>query len=173
MCIYGWTKLCKKKDEERRMEEQAAKDRIGKDSICYDDGCDYTLAITNRLTTKEPLLSRKSMAGVEHLGHYSGPVKSVESNKVIVSRSFVPILSESEGNIDYVDASFPDAEIVSLEAVEIDIRKHVDHRRTTARPPLEQCSGMVAGGHVAADVAADVDNQAWEGLERLTSRLWI
>ncbi|GKE01405.1 hypothetical protein Tco_1389388, partial [Tanacetum coccineum] len=45
----------------------------------------------------------------------------------------------------------------------------VDHRRTTARPPLEQCSGMVAGGHVAADVAADVDNQAWEGLERLTS----
>ncbi|GKF15511.1 hypothetical protein Tco_0056973 [Tanacetum coccineum] len=49
----------------------------------------------------------------------------------------------------------------------------VDHRRTTARPPPEQCSGRVAGGHVAADVAADVDNQEWKGLERLTSRLWI
>ncbi|GKD71669.1 hypothetical protein Tco_1325759, partial [Tanacetum coccineum] len=69
----------------------------------------------------------------------------------------------------------------------------VNHRQTTGQrwsttvnggrapltivgPPLEQCSVKVAGGHVAAtwhhvaaDVVADVDNQAWEGLERLTS----
>ncbi|GJU73939.1 hypothetical protein Tco_1265344 [Tanacetum coccineum] len=46
----------------------------------------------------------------------------------------------------------------------------VDHCRTTARPPPKQCSGRVAGGYMAADVATDVDNQAWEGLKRLTSR---
>ncbi|GJX03219.1 hypothetical protein Tco_0189135 [Tanacetum coccineum] len=109
----------KKEEEKRIAEEQAAKDRYWKIPICYDDDEDYTIAITPVLPTKEPVNSLSM--GDEHLD----TIPATESDEVIKSsvENLVPIPSESEGipdsNIDYVDASPPDDEIVSLEVVEI------------------------------------------------------
>ncbi|GJW30409.1 hypothetical protein Tco_0047284 [Tanacetum coccineum] len=104
-----------KKEEDRRIaEDQAAKDRYWKIPICYDDDEDYTIAITPVLLTEEPVDSL--IMGDEHLD----TIPSVEN--------LVPIPSEFEGisdgvddddfeDIEYVEASPPDLEIVSLEEV--------------------------------------------------------
>ncbi|GJZ30112.1 hypothetical protein Tco_0575159 [Tanacetum coccineum] len=130
--------IMQKKEEERRTaEEQAAKDQYWKIPICYDDDDDYTSAITPVLPTKEPVNSLSM--GDEHLD----TISTTESDEVIKSsiENLIPIPSKSEGipdstiidsnddstssdddsfeNIDYVDASPPDVEIVSLEVVEI------------------------------------------------------
>ncbi|GKD65079.1 hypothetical protein Tco_1307187 [Tanacetum coccineum] len=135
-----------------------SEDRYWKIPICYDDGEDYTIAITPDLATKESVDSLSM--GDEHLD----TILATKLDEVIKSsvEDLVPIPSESEGipdsvcdvplcnnptplkafkehsetiinsnndyslsdddsyeNIDYVDASPPDAEIVSLEVVEI------------------------------------------------------
>ncbi|GKA33210.1 hypothetical protein Tco_0719577 [Tanacetum coccineum] len=100
--------------------------------ICYDDDEDYTIAIAPVLPTNEPLNSLSM--GDEHLD----TILATKSDKVIKSsvEDLVPIPKHSKTiidsnndysssdddfyeNIDYVDASPPDAEIVSLEVVEI------------------------------------------------------
>ncbi|GJW41554.1 hypothetical protein Tco_0067399 [Tanacetum coccineum] len=86
-----------KKEKKAKSEEQAAEDLYWKIPICYDDDEDYTIAITPVSPTKEPVNSLSM--GDEHL-------------------DTIPA-TESDENIDYVDASPPDAEIVSLEEVEI------------------------------------------------------
>ncbi|GKF29120.1 hypothetical protein Tco_0095462, partial [Tanacetum coccineum] len=96
----------KKEEEKRIAKEQAAKDRYWKILICYDDDEDYTIAITRVLPTKEPVNSL-SMED-KHLD----TIPATESDEVIKS-------SVENLNIDYVDASPSDAEIVSLEVVEI------------------------------------------------------
>ncbi|GKD26436.1 hypothetical protein Tco_1232650 [Tanacetum coccineum] len=148
----------KKEEEKRITEEQAAKDRYWKIPICYDDGDDYTIAITPVLPTKEPVNSLSM--GDEHLD----TILATELDEVIKSsvKNLVPIPSKSVGipdsvcdvplcsnptpleafkehsetiidsnndyslreddsyeNIDYVEASPPDTEIVSLEVVKI------------------------------------------------------
>ncbi|GKD52177.1 hypothetical protein Tco_1281153 [Tanacetum coccineum] len=121
--------IMQKKEEEKRIaEEQAAKDRYWKIPIFYDDDEDYTIAIALVLPTKEPVNSLS--IGDEHLD----TIPATESDEVIKSsvEDLVPIPSESEGipdsvdddspygkDIDYIDASPPDSEIVSLEVVEI------------------------------------------------------
>ncbi|GJT95506.1 hypothetical protein Tco_1091024 [Tanacetum coccineum] len=129
------TSIQKKEEEKRIAEEQAAKDRYWKIPICYDDDEDYTIAITPVLPTKEPVNSLSM--GDEHLD----TIPATESDKVIKSsvenlvpiptfnRTFETIIDSNDDstssdddsyeNIDYVDASPPDAEIVSLEVVEI------------------------------------------------------
>ncbi|GJY12809.1 hypothetical protein Tco_0382118 [Tanacetum coccineum] len=118
-----------KKEEEKRMEEeQAAEDRYWKIPICYDDDEDYTIAITPVLPTKEPVNSLSM--GDEHLD----TIPATESDEVIKSsvENLVPIPSEPEEmtilirKIDYVDASPPNDEIVSLEVVEIVSRQLED-----------------------------------------------
>ncbi|GJW05471.1 hypothetical protein Tco_1564327 [Tanacetum coccineum] len=114
--------IMQKKEEEKRIaEEQAAKDRYWKIPICYDDDEDYTIAITPVLSTKEPVDSL--IMEDEHLD----TILATELDEVIKSsvENLVQIPSESKGisdggcdDIDYVDASPPDAEIVSLEVVE-------------------------------------------------------
>ncbi|GKG59069.1 hypothetical protein Tco_0602778, partial [Tanacetum coccineum] len=76
---------------QKKEEEQAAKDRSWKIPICYDDDEDNTTAITPVLPIEEPV-NFLSM-GDEHLD---------------------TILAT-----EYVDASSPNVEIVSLEVVEI------------------------------------------------------
>ncbi|GKA86970.1 hypothetical protein Tco_0808681 [Tanacetum coccineum] len=132
---YGHYCTPQKEEEKRIAEEQAAKDRYWKIPICYDDDEDYTIAITPVLPTKEPVNSLSM--GDEHLD----TIPATESDEVIKSsvENLVPIptfkehsetiinsnndysLSDDDSyeNIDYVDASPPDAEIVSLEVVEI------------------------------------------------------
>ncbi|GJS39307.1 hypothetical protein Tco_0564350 [Tanacetum coccineum] len=86
----------KKEEEKRIAEEQAAKDRYWKIPICYDDDEDYTIAIAPISSTKEPIV--------------------VDFNDDSTSSDDDSPYGE---DIDYVDASPPDVEIVSLEAVEI------------------------------------------------------
>ncbi|GJZ42738.1 hypothetical protein Tco_0589993 [Tanacetum coccineum] len=89
--------VIQKKEEEKRIaEEQAAKDRSWKIPICYDDDEDNTIAITPVLPIEEPTI-----------------VNSYDDN------SSSDDDSPYGENIDYVDASPPDVEIVSLEVVEI------------------------------------------------------
>ncbi|GJS33479.1 hypothetical protein Tco_0531861 [Tanacetum coccineum] len=114
-----------KKEEDRRIaEDQATKDRYWKIPIYYDEDEDYTIAITPVLSTKEPVDSL--IMEDEHLD----TIPATKSDEVIKSsiEEIVLIPRESEGisdvvddvnfeDIEYVEASPPDLEIVSLEEV--------------------------------------------------------
>ncbi|GJX46872.1 hypothetical protein Tco_0272062, partial [Tanacetum coccineum] len=94
--------------------------------ICYDDDEDYTIAITPVLSTEEPVNSLSM--GDEHLD----TIPATESDEFIKTLSRSQDFSESNDestssyddsfsidDIEYVEASLPDVEIVSLEVVEI------------------------------------------------------
>ncbi|GKA66066.1 hypothetical protein Tco_0765874 [Tanacetum coccineum] len=117
--------IMQKKEEEKQIaEEQAAKDQYWKISICYDVDEDYTIAITPVLSTKEPVDSL--IMEDEHLD----TIPATESDEVIKSKHSKTIVDSNNDStssdddypygedIEYVDASPPDAEIVSLEVVE-------------------------------------------------------
>ncbi|GJT26902.1 hypothetical protein Tco_0907177 [Tanacetum coccineum] len=118
--------VIQKKEEEKRIaEEQAAKDRYWKIPICYDDDEDNTTAITPVLPIEEP--DNSLSMGDEHLD----TIPATESDKVIKSsvENLIVVNSDDDNSssdddypygedIDYVDASPPDVEIVSLEVVE-------------------------------------------------------
>nr|GFC59757.1 hypothetical protein [Tanacetum cinerariifolium] len=82
---------------------------------CCDDDDDYDSAITPVLSTEEPIDSL--IMEDEHLDIIS----ATESDEVIKSsvEDLVPIPSEFEENIEYVEASPHDSELVSLEAAKI------------------------------------------------------
>ncbi|GKF90077.1 hypothetical protein Tco_0264040, partial [Tanacetum coccineum] len=96
-------------------EEQAAKDRNWKIPICYDDDEDNTIAITPILPIEEP--NNSLSMGDEHLD----TIPEIESDETIIDYNDDSTSSDDDSyeNIDYVDASPPDDEIVSLEVVEI------------------------------------------------------
>ncbi|GJS84388.1 hypothetical protein Tco_0750929 [Tanacetum coccineum] len=124
---------------QKEQEEQAAFTPYWKIPIIDDDDDEYTIqyreylenssnAITPDLPTKEP--DNSLSMGDEHLS----TIPETESDEVIKSsvEDLVPIPSESEGisddiddnygeDIDYVEASPPDSELVSLEEVKDDI----------------------------------------------------
>ncbi|GJT35078.1 hypothetical protein Tco_0925497 [Tanacetum coccineum] len=125
-----------KKEEDRRItEDQAAKDRYWKIPIFYDDDEDYTIVITPVLSTEEPVNSL--IMEDEHLD----TIPAMESDEVIKSsvEKLVQILRKSEDqfegfsdsknddlldcaifsidDIDYVETSPPNSELVSLEEV--------------------------------------------------------
>nr|GEX99811.1 hypothetical protein [Tanacetum cinerariifolium] len=98
-------------------------------TVCYSDE-DYAIAVTPSLSTEEP--GNSLSMGDEHLN----TVLAMKSYKFIKSsvESLVPIPSESEGipdnmysfsidNIEYVEASPPNSELVSSEVMEIVIPK--------------------------------------------------
>nr|GFA34568.1 hypothetical protein [Tanacetum cinerariifolium] len=91
-------------EEKQIMEEQAAKARYWKIPICYDDDEDYTIAITPILSTKKPDNS---------LNQFGDLSNSNDDSTSINDDSF------SIDNIEYVKASPPDSELVSLEVMEI------------------------------------------------------
>ncbi|GJT27166.1 hypothetical protein Tco_0907441 [Tanacetum coccineum] len=108
--------LYKKGRRKANRGNQRLKDRSWKIPICYDDDEDNTIAITPVLPIEEP--DNSLSMGDKHLDTIS-ETKSDEFIKSSVE-DLVPIPSESEGeDIEYVDASSPDVEIVSLEVVEI------------------------------------------------------
>ncbi|GJX10299.1 hypothetical protein Tco_0200158, partial [Tanacetum coccineum] len=122
----------KKEEEERIAEEQAAKDRSGKIPICYDDDEDDTIAITPVLPIEEP--DNSLSIGDEHLDTIPATeldevIKSTTPLNTLNEHSEIVVNSDDDNsssdddspygeNIDYVDASPPDVEIVSLEVVE-------------------------------------------------------
>ncbi|GJZ24761.1 hypothetical protein Tco_0562220 [Tanacetum coccineum] len=92
----------KKEEEKRIAEEQAAKDRSWKIPICYDDDEDDTIAIIPNTT----------------------PLNALNEHSEIVVNSDDDNSSSDDDSpygedIDYVDASPPDSELVRLEVVEI------------------------------------------------------
>ncbi|GJS10886.1 hypothetical protein Tco_0367682 [Tanacetum coccineum] len=115
LCDLVGQAIQKKEEEKRIAEEQAAKDRYWKIPICYDDDDDYTIAITPVLPTKEPVCDVplcNNPTSLEAFKEHSETI--IDSNNDSSSSD-----DDSYENIDYVDASPPDAEIVSLEVVEI------------------------------------------------------
>ncbi|GJW37523.1 hypothetical protein Tco_0060443 [Tanacetum coccineum] len=135
--------IMQKKEEEMRIaEDQAAKDRYWKIPICYDDDEDYTIAITPILSTKEPVDSlimedKHLSTSVENLVQIPSEFKGISKDTCDVPVCEDPstfdalsnhseILSDystssdddSYENIEYVDATPPNSELVSLEEVE-------------------------------------------------------
>ncbi|GKB55934.1 hypothetical protein Tco_0912120 [Tanacetum coccineum] len=137
--------IMQKKEEERRIvEEQAAKDRYWKIPICYDDDEDYTIAITPVLSTEEPVNSlimedEHLSTSVENLVPIPSEFKGISEDTCDVPVCEDPstfdalsnhseILSDSNNdgtssdddsyeNIEYIEASPLNLEIVSLEEV--------------------------------------------------------
>ncbi|GJX87242.1 hypothetical protein Tco_0339256 [Tanacetum coccineum] len=110
----------KKEEEKRIAEEQAARDRSWKIPVCYDDDEDNTIANTPVLPIKEP--DNSLSMGDEHLD----TIPETESDEFIKSsvEDLIVVNSDDDNsssdddsyeNIDYVDASPPDDEIVGLE----------------------------------------------------------
>nr|GFA79388.1 hypothetical protein [Tanacetum cinerariifolium] len=138
MCKMVCHNFQKKQVEKRIEEEQAAKARYWKIFACCDDEDDYNSAITPVLSTEKPEPVDSLSMGDEHLD----TIPATESNKVIKSsvEDLVPIptkdhfeivinsnddISSSDDdslyneNIEYVEASHHDSEVVSLEVAEI------------------------------------------------------
>ncbi|GJR10848.1 hypothetical protein Tco_0793500 [Tanacetum coccineum] len=115
----------KKKEEKRIAEEQAAKDQYWKIPICYDDDEDDTIAITPILPIEELDNSlRCSQKCDVPLCENTTPLNALNEHSGIVVNSNDDNSSSDDDStygkdIDYVDASPPDVEIVSLEVVEI------------------------------------------------------
>ncbi|GKF64592.1 hypothetical protein Tco_0188040, partial [Tanacetum coccineum] len=133
--------VIQKKEEEKRIaEEQAPKDRYWKIPICYDDDEDDTITITSVLPIAEsdnsinmgvedlvPILSESEgvpkMCDVP-LCENTTPLNALnEHSEIVVNFNDDNSSSDDDStygeDIDYVDASPPDVEIVSLEVVEI------------------------------------------------------
>ncbi|GJZ58199.1 hypothetical protein Tco_0613693 [Tanacetum coccineum] len=125
LCDMVGQAIQKKEEEKRIAEEQAAEDRYWKIPICYDDDDDYTIAITPVSPTKEPVNSL-SIGVMEHtwtLFQARNRTKLSKNTLRLSSITTMILLRVSYENIDYVDASPLDDEIVSLEVVEIVIQE--------------------------------------------------
>nr|GFD10218.1 hypothetical protein [Tanacetum cinerariifolium] len=134
-------------------EEQAAKARYWKIPACCDDDDDYNSAITPVLSTEE---TENSLSmGDEHLD----TIPAMESDEVIKSsvENLVSISSESEGipdtidddslyneNIEYVEASPHDSELVSLKAAEIVIPEVKEIKDDNLRKKLLNVRFLIA-----------------------------
>ncbi|GJS57477.1 hypothetical protein Tco_0652261 [Tanacetum coccineum] len=131
----------KKEEEKRIAEEQAARDRSWKIPICYDDDEDNTIAITPVLTIEEP--NNSLSMGDEHLDTIPETesdefIKSSVEDLTIIDYNDDSTSSDDDSyeNIEYVDASPPDVEIVSLEVVEI-VDPEIDSLRDNPTPSSE------------------------------------
>nr|GEW56646.1 hypothetical protein [Tanacetum cinerariifolium] len=144
MCEMFCQIVQKKQEEKRIKEEQAASARYWKIPACCDDDDDYDSAITPILSTKEPIdsLNEVIKSSVEDLvpipSEFEGipdtmcDVHFVNNPTPLETKDHVEIVINSnddisssdddslhEENIEYVDASPHDSELVSLEVAEI------------------------------------------------------
>ncbi|GJU12349.1 hypothetical protein Tco_1134745 [Tanacetum coccineum] len=128
LCDLVVQAIQKKEEEKRIAEEQAGKDRYWKIPICYDDDEDDTIGITPVLPIKEP--DNNLIEGIPDkmcdvpLCENTTPLNALNEHSEIVVNSDDDNSSSDDDSpygedIDYVDASPPDVEIVSLEGVEI------------------------------------------------------
>ncbi|GJY58082.1 hypothetical protein Tco_0457974 [Tanacetum coccineum] len=122
VCQY----IQKKEEEKRIAEDQAAKYRYWKIPICYDDDEDYTIAITPILSTEEPvdsLIMEDDRLDAIPATESDEVIKSTfkEHYEIVVDFSDDSTSSDDDSpygeDINYVDASPPDAEIVSSEVI--------------------------------------------------------
>nr|GFB45528.1 hypothetical protein [Tanacetum cinerariifolium] len=119
MCEMVCQIFQKKQEEKRIEEEQAANARYWKIFACCDDDDDYDSAITPILSTEET--DNSLSMGDEHLDNPTpleakNHFETVINSKDDISSSYDDSLYE---NIEYVEASPHDSEVVSLEVAEI------------------------------------------------------
>nr|GEV35579.1 hypothetical protein [Tanacetum cinerariifolium] len=126
--------IVQKEQEEKRIEEeQAAKARYWKIPACCDDDDDYDSAITPVLSTEETENSLRM--GDEHLD----TISATESDEVINDED-----SLYKENIEYVEASPHDSELVSLEAAEIVILEEEEIEDDNLREKLLNVHLLIA-----------------------------
>ncbi|GJT62410.1 hypothetical protein Tco_1005943 [Tanacetum coccineum] len=112
--------VIQKKEEEKRItEEQAAKDRSWKIPICYDDDRTTTPLQSHTVFTNR----RIPVCDVPLCNNPTPPNALNEHSEIVVNSDNDNSSSDDDStygeDIEYVDASPPDVEIVSLEVVEI------------------------------------------------------
>ncbi|GJV66309.1 hypothetical protein Tco_1477137 [Tanacetum coccineum] len=129
ICDLAGQIIQKKEEEKRIAEEQASKDRYWKIPICYDDDEDDTIVFTPVSSTNvENLVPIPSESeGIPDsvydvpLCNNPTPFKAFkEHSETVIDSNNDYSLSDDDSyeNIDYVDASPPNSELVSLEVVE-------------------------------------------------------
>ncbi|GJS99700.1 hypothetical protein Tco_0820870 [Tanacetum coccineum] len=123
-------KILQKSVEDRRIaEDQAAKDRYWKIPICYDDDEDDTIAVTPdeviKSSVENLVLIPSESEGIPDvpLCNNSTALEAFkEHSEIVVDFNDDSTSSDDDSpygkDIDYVDASPPDSELVSLEVVE-------------------------------------------------------
>ncbi|GJX83127.1 hypothetical protein Tco_0332608 [Tanacetum coccineum] len=130
LCDLVGQAIQKKEEEKRIAEEQAAEDRYWKIPICYDDDDDYTIAISHQPRSpvenlipipSEPEGIPESVCDVPLCNNPTPLEAFKEHSETIIDSNDDSTSSDDDSyeNIDYVDASPPDAKIISLEVVEI------------------------------------------------------
>nr|GEW85302.1 hypothetical protein [Tanacetum cinerariifolium] len=161
MCELVCQIFQKKQEEKRIKEEQAASARYWKIPACCDDDDDYDSAITPVLSTEE---TENSLSmGDEHLD----TISTTETDEVIKSsvEDLVPIPTKNhfeivinsnddnsssdddslyKENIEYVEASPHDSEIVGLEAAKIVIPKKEEIEDDNLREKLLNVHLLIA-----------------------------
>ncbi|GJZ61649.1 hypothetical protein Tco_0617786 [Tanacetum coccineum] len=122
MCDMVGQYMQKKEEDRRIAEDQAAKVRYWKIPICYDDDEDYTIAITPILSTEEPVDSLIMEDSILDAISQRNRLTFKEHSEIVVDFNDDSTSSDDDSpygeDIDYVDASPPDSELVSLEVVE-------------------------------------------------------
>nr|GEY21079.1 hypothetical protein [Tanacetum cinerariifolium] len=114
-----------KQEEKRIKEEQVANDRYWKIPVCCDDDDDYDSAITPVLSIEEPIDSLSipdTMCDV-HLVNNPTPLEAKDHFEIIMNSNDDISSNDDDSlyneNIEYVEASPYDSELVNLEAAEI------------------------------------------------------
>nr|GEY16628.1 nucleolar protein NET1-like isoform X2 [Tanacetum cinerariifolium] len=128
MCEMACQIIQKKQEEKQIEEEQAANARYWKIPACCDDDDDYNSAITPNepvLSTEEPdnsLSIPGTMCDV-HLVNNPTPLEAKDHFEIVINSNDAYSSSDDDSlyneNIEYVEASPHDYEIVSLEVAEI------------------------------------------------------
>nr|GFB39669.1 ribonuclease H-like domain-containing protein [Tanacetum cinerariifolium] len=118
-----------KQEEKRIKEEQAAKARYWKILACCDDDDDYNSAITPILSTEEPDNSLSESKGIPdtmcdvHFVNNPTPLEAKDHFEIVINSNDDISSCDDDSlyneNIEYVEASLHDSELVSLEAAEI------------------------------------------------------
>ncbi|GJY58187.1 hypothetical protein Tco_0458079, partial [Tanacetum coccineum] len=129
ICDLAGQIMQKKEEEKRIAEEQAAKDRYWKIPICYDDDKDDTIASLPVLQPRSLTLSqsdpKEDIRFIENLMYDNSfprpPETLKDDSETVIDSNNDYSLSDDDSyeNINYVDASPPDFELVILEVVEI------------------------------------------------------
>nr|GEZ09105.1 hypothetical protein [Tanacetum cinerariifolium] len=125
MCEMLCQIVQKKQEEKQIKEEQVASARYWKIPACCDDDDDYDSAITPILSTEEPIDSLSildTMCDV-HLDKNHTPLEAKDHVEIVINSNDDISSSDDdslhEENIEYVEASPHDSEVVSLEVAEI------------------------------------------------------
>nr|GEW16965.1 hypothetical protein [Tanacetum cinerariifolium] len=150
MCEMVCQNFQKKQEEKQIEEEQAAKARYWKIPACCDDDDDYNSTITPVLSTEEPVTSLSildTMCDV-HLVNNPTPLEAKDHFEIVINSNDDISSSDDDSlyneNIEYVEASPHDSELVSLEATEIVIPEEEEIKDDNLREKLLNVHLLIA-----------------------------